>query len=179
MADTVVLKDAALEAIIKAFSGKIPVARVGILGEQGARKPAEVPAEISFESLMRRKTADQIAGPPAEAPTNAEVGARHEYGTSKMPARSFLRMPINDRLWTFLYRAGAFEKDAIEKVIKTKTLRPYIEKIALSGEQCVAEAFKTGGFGKWAPWKPGYTNNTGQILVDSQQLRNSISSEVK
>lgn len=142
-----------LEKLIKAMKVKPPVARVGVLGS----KPRE------------------------GGSSNADIGAKHEFGSPSegLPQRSFLRVPLNDNLEKFLDSSGAFDKDAMESVIKLGTFLPWIRKMAIVAEKVVAEAFASGGFGKWAPHSPGYTNNTGQILVDTQQLRNSITSEVK
>jgi len=146
------LKMRGLEGLIKAFKGKIPKVRVGVLG----------------------------GGKRADGQSNAEVGARHEFGTFGMPQRSFLRVPLTEQLEKFMERSGAFDEAMLKKIANDRDLGTFGDNLAAVAEDVVLEAFHTGGFGKWAPWKtPGYQNNTGQILVDTQQLRNSITSEVK
>lgn len=152
--DAYTLNIRGLNQILKALKVRPPVARVGILGDKNSRT--------------------------GKSNSNATVGAAHEFGTSKMPRRSFLREPLTDHLNSEIESSGALDKDVLAQVIKEGTTLPWIKKIALLAEKVVLEGFSTGGYGKWAPWKtPGYVSNTGQILVDTQQLRNSITSEVK
>ncbi len=142
----------ALDKFIKSLKGDLPVARVGILGDKNARS--------------------------GQGKTNAEIGYKHEFGADGMPIRSFLRVPISEHMQEYLDKAGAFNKDAIAKLITTGNITLWVKKIGVIGEQIVADAFGSNGFGKWRPWKGNYSSRTGQILVDSQQLRNSITSDV-
>ncbi len=147
---SVTLKIDNLEALLKALKKKPPVARIGVL-DGGAR-----------------------AG---NGPSNATIGAFHEFGTSSLPVRSFLRMPINDRLMKDLQKSGAFSKDVLSQVIKQKTVVPWLRLVLVAAEGVIADAFDTGGFGKWAPSNmAGKTN--AQTLVETGQLRDSITSEV-
>ena len=114
--------------------------------------------------------------------TNAELGAIHEYGSISrgIPQRSFLRVPISDHLGKELESAGAISPDTLNKIISEKNMSAWLKKIAVLAEGIVLEAFNSGGYGKWPKWKnPHYENNAGMLLVDSNQLRNSITSEVK
>lgn len=152
MSTDVSLKIDGLAKITKMLKGQLPNIRIGVLG----------------------KDARSGGG------SNATVGAAHEYGTSKMPARSFLRMPLTEYLNKYLEKSGVFSEHHLKQLLKEGNLIPLFKTIAVQAEAVVAEAFDTGGFGKWAKWKnPNYKNNTGQVLVDTQQLRNSITSEVK
>lgn len=164
--DTVNVKG--LDLLLKALKvSKPPSARVGILGDKN--KPHFVSAKAGQKL-------------PNHIPTNAEIGAVHEFGSPKrgIPPRSFLRIPISEKLQKYMEDAGAFDEDVFAKVIKTGSVLPWLKKIAILGEAIVSDAFDSAGFGKWKGWKnPNYTNQTNQILVDTQQLRNSITSEVK
>lgn len=162
--NTVQLNTKALDDLIRVFKGEMPVARVGILGQGNARTMQVQNASGKFDTVTS---------------SNAEIGAAHEYGTSKMPQRSFLRMPLMEKLNGEIEKSGGYKDETIKEVIRNRSIKPYMQKIAALAEAIVLDAFNTNGFGKWAPHKPGYTNNTGQILVDTQQLHNSISSEVK
>lgn len=144
------LESQPLDRLIRVLSEKLPVARVGV--------------------LATGRTDDS---------NNAEVGAAHEFGTSTVPQRSFLRMPIMEKFDGELEKSGAFNEDMLKEVVKSGTIRTWMQKIAKIGERIVLDALATGGFGKWKPWKPGYSNQTGQILVDTQQLKNAITSDVK
>lgn len=111
-------------------------------------------------------------------PTNAEIGAWHEFGTSKMPRRSWLRDPLMDNLDKKLKDQNLLDPASIKKIIADKSPVSLLEKIGIIAESIIAEGFRSDGFGKWAPWSPGYDNNTGNILVNTTQLRNSVTSEV-
>lgn len=150
---TVNLKIDGLKAVLKAIKGKPPIARVGILGNNAARSDGK------------------------GGPNNATIGSWHEFGTSQLPVRSFLRVPISEKLGKELENSGAFTPDAISQVVKQKSLRPWVEKMAVVAEGIVADAFDTGGFGQWKP-SDMRSKKVKQTLVETQQLRNSITSEV-
>lgn len=142
-----------LKQLIKAFKGTTPTAQVGIAGGS-ARKDGK---------------------------TNAEVGAVHEYGSATCPMRSFLRMPIAEKLSSYLENSGAFTKETLAEVVRLGSILPWMNKIAITGERVVADAFDTGGFGKWQALNPETLSRktVHQILVETHQLRDSITSEVK
>lgn len=153
--ETVQLQNKNLEQLIKAFSGNIPVARVGILGDKTVRQSGE-----------------------DKTPTNAEVGAAHEFGTSKLPIRSFLRVPLTLKLNQTLEQSGAFKEDTIKRVIKDGSIENWVQKIGIVGEGIVQNAFDTNGFGLWKISKMTH-KKTKQTLVETQQLRKAITSDVK
>lgn len=157
--DETTLEIAGLENLIKAFKGKLPTVRVGILAGS-SRNPAE-------------------GSKAKNLPTNATVGAIYEYRLDPSKAGgSFLRVPIADNLQKYLEKAGAFDESVIKKIIKQKSLIPHLEKVGAISEQIVHDGFETGGFGKWTPSNMELKKNH-QTLVETQQLRNSITSEVK
>jgi phage gpG-like protein len=143
---------AGLDKLLKALKGKQPVARIGILGNDNARSGG--------------------------GPTNAEIGAHHEFGTSKLPQRSFLRIPIQEQMQKELEQSGAFDKEVLNQVIAQGTLVPWLKKMAIVAEGIVAGGFDSGGYGKWPPSDMRSKANA-QTLVETAQLRNSITSEVK
>jgi hypothetical protein len=152
--DTVTMNVKGLDQILKALRARAPQARVGILGSTNPRT--------------------------GKQNSNATIGAAHEFGTTQIPQRSFLRVPISENLEKRLESSGALDKETIKEVIKSGTVIPWMQKITVLAEQIVLDAFSSGGFGKWPAWKnPKYKNNTGQLLLDTTQLRNSITSEVK
>lgn len=144
--------DKPLRDLIKAFSGKMPETRVGVLGSK----------------TTRSKGGNQ---------TNAEIGAKHEFGEDGMPVRSFLRVPLIDRLDAALQKAGAFTEVTLRQVIRDKSIYQWMKKIGIVAEGVVAEGFATGGFGKWKPSNMAHKTNH-QTLVETKQLRDSITSEV-
>lgn len=152
MSKTIEFDDKKLKQLIKAFKGKAPVARVGILGKKSAR------------------TDDEL--------NNASIGAAHEFGTEKLPVRSFLRMPLTEKINGELQKAGAFKQDTLKKVIAEGSLRAWVAAVGVIGEKIVKEAFATGGFGRWKPTVNMAKKKVQMTLVESTQLRESISSEV-
>lgn len=139
-----------LDQLIKMLK-KPAVARVGILGGSDSRKGKG---------------------------SNAEVGMKHEYGKDGMPVRSFLRMPLIDQLEKAMKQSSAFKASVLSDSIKKGSMVPYMKVLAVIAEGVIAEAFATGGFGKWQPSNMANKKNH-QTLVETQQLRNSITSEVK
>lgn len=142
-----------LDALVKALKiNPPPEIRIGILGGTSAR---------SGKGL-----------------NNAEIGAFHEFGTTKLPQRSFLRVPLTENLEKHLTKAGAFNQDMLRQVIATGSLRPWLQKVAVLAEGIVLGAFDSGGYGKWMPSDMRF-KKVHQTLVETQQLRNSISFEIK
>jgi len=137
-----------LEDFIKAMKGN-PKARVGIMGDSDHRD---------------------------DGLSNATIGAIHEFGHG-VPQRSFLRVPLIDGLNEAV--KDSITPDDLTAIVDNKSLVPLIRKIGIVAEEVVGKAFDTGGNGKWPKWTtPGYKNLTGKLLVDTQQLRNSITSVV-
>lgn len=147
----ITLKLDGLDKLLKALKAKPPVARIGILGESSRE---------------------------GGGPTNADIGAIHEFGGAKTPMRSFLRMPLTEELPAALEASGAFDEETLKQVIKTGTVVPWVQKVMIVAEGVVGEAFATGGFGKWPPSNMAGKKNA-QTLVETGQLRDSITSEVK
>lgn len=111
--------------------------------------------------------------------TNADIGAKHEFGDEGVPMRSFLRVPISDHLAKFIEKSDMFDKDVLSKVVAERDLKPWMEKLAILSQSVVMEAFASEGFGKWPQWQtPGYNNKTGMLLQDTLQLRDSITYEI-
>lgn len=148
---SVTLNDKRLRELIEAFSGQIPVARVGVLGGKNARAK-------DFQ-------------------TNAEIGALHEFGGTKMPKRSFLRTPLTDLLKSWLEKAGMFDEASLSRVIKERSIFPWVKKISVTALDIVLGAFETGGYGKWKPSNMDH-KKVHMTLVETQQLRNSITEDV-
>jgi phage gpG-like protein len=155
----------ALDKLRAAFKVS-PTAQVGVLGTKNSR--------------------DNQAKGGTDAQTNAEIGAVHEYGAVvdrggikiRMPIRSFLRMPITEKLSDELGKLGAFTEETLRRVIREKSIKAWVEKVGATAFAVVMEAFDTGGFGKWKPSKMEHKTNQ-QTLVETRQLRDSITWEVK
>lgn len=151
--DDVVINDRKLRDFVKALKNTKVVVQVGILGDKNNR------------------------GGNGNK-TNAEIGMKHEFGLEGMPVRSFLRMPLNEQLKADLEDAGAFEADVLKEVIRSGSVGAWLKKIGVVAEAVILKAFDSGGFGKWVPSNMKNKKNK-QTLVETQQLRNSITSAVK
>lgn len=155
--DTVVMSTKGLDELIMAFSGKIPVGRIGVLGKKDTRR-----------------------GKKEIGKSNATIAAVHEYGDTTHPIRSFLRIPLTEHLEKYLQNAGAFNVESLKIVMKERSIIPWMKKFMAVAETVVQHGFSSNGFGKWPAWKDSsYENNTGMILVDTQQLRGSITTDLK
>lgn len=152
MPDAVEMNTRNLDKLIKALREPLPTVRVGILGDKNARK----------ESVDN----------------NATIGAKHEFGEDGMSQRSFLRVPIIENLQKYLDKSDAFNPAALGRIAKEGTIIGWLENIGKIAALIVDDAFETGGFGKWKPSNMKFKKRQ-QTLVETQQLRNSISSEVK
>lgn len=148
---TVKYNNSGLKNIINGMK-KNYAARVGILGDKNNREDGVL--------------------------TNAEIGAVHEFGSisRKIPRRSFIRLPLEVKLPDWIKKHGDdyfvfAEKDALDV---------FYTGLGLDAEGMIAEAFETGGFGTWEPDSPRTIQRKGsdKILIDTSELRNSISSEV-
>lgn len=139
MSGEVKLDTSELDKILKRFKGKVPAVKVGILGENTIRDNPD-------------------------DPTNAEIGAKHEFGQAGMPVRSFLRMPIEQDLARELSKLDLSEVDPQDMA----------DKIGVGAMAVIEKAFDSGGDGQWPPSK----KDEGKTLVDTGQLRESISYEV-
>ncbi len=148
MSDDTEYVDYGLANLIKSLKTN-PQARVGVLGSKNARK---------------------------DGTSNAEIGAKHEFGEEGLPIRSFLRVPITEKMQKTLDKAD-FGEEIIKEIIKEASLVPIVKKIGVLGEGIVLFGFETGGYGKWKPANMEF-KKTKQTLVESEQLRDSITSDV-
>jgi phage gpG-like protein len=112
---------------------------------------------------------------------NAKVGAAHEYGapSKNIPRRSFLRMPLLSLSET-MKKEPPVKDIVIHHVAEKHNIRPWLDKIAGIAMNLVLSAFASDGFGRWAAHSPDYSkrSKSGQILVDTGQLRDSVTWEV-
>lgn len=166
MKSKVSLEIGPLDTAIKGLIGNTPKARVGIIGTKGQE--------------MHHGTNK----------TNAQVGLVQELGKKsgrpRIPQRSFIRMPLETHFAA--RRDKVIKKQDIEESIISGNFKPLMKKLGLVGEQVIDDAFETSGWGKWpknAPLtlkikmsKGNNHSNEPKPLIDTGQLRKSISSEV-
>jgi len=109
--------------------------------------------------------------------TNSEIGVIHEFGNDDMPVRSFLRMPIETHKKEILKSMGGV---MIRRAFAQKDYVKMFHLLGQKGRDIVIQAFETGGFGQWPDISESTKAAKGSsaILVDSAQLKNSISEDV-
>lgn len=167
-----------LDGLVKAIRDSKARGRIGILGEKSLRAGQGAELKGKGTRSVAANSKAKISSQDFENITNAAVGAAHEFGTSKLPQRSFLRVPLGDNLPKRVEEAGLLDRNVVMDVIKTKTVVPWLKKVMILCEDIVLGAFDSGGYGKWKPSNMTNKKNK-QTLVETQQLRNSITSEVK
>lgn len=113
--------------------------------------------------------------------SNAEIGATHEFGSfsQNIPKRSFLKTPL------FQLRKKEL-LDGTIKIVNNNLSKPegaklIYKQLGLLGEYIVKNAFLTGGYGTWKPLGQQTIKRKGsdKILIDTSQLRRSITSKVE
>ena len=141
-----------LEAKLKS-AGKV---RVGILGANKNRKDG------------------------GSSLSNAEIGRIHEFGsvTRKIPARSFLRMPLRKNVDELL---GVFSNSSsVGQALSEGNSSLALELLGVKAEGIVLGAFRSNGYGQWAKLKSKTLEAKGsnKALIATGQLRRSITSKV-
>lgn len=130
------------------------VTRVGILGGKAARKD---------DSPMN----------------NAEIGVIHEFGSinANIPARSFLRMPIEEKRRELM---KAFGTATARAALENGQYKKLFQLLGIKGEEIVHQAFASAGFGHWPDIKQATKDAKGSsaILIDTAQLERAITSDV-
>jgi len=143
---------------------------VGILGHKAGRN------EIVKTKSGKRK--ENRGHPSLNSLTNAELGLIHEKGslTAKIPPRSFLVKPLKMKEDELKKMSAA----DLNKLFKTGKVMLFLKRIGKSAEKIIQQAFATGGFGMWWSLEASTKarKNSSAILIDSGQLRRSISSRV-
>jgi phage gpG-like protein len=141
-------------------------AQVGILG-----------SDVERQNLIRVKYGEKSKAWTGEKSplTNAKIGTIHEFGIFKLhiPARSFLRMPLNLHLFDAIKQGSG----KLGEAVKEGDMGKFYALIGIYAEKVVQEAFAAHGPG-WAPLKPQTIARKGSSaqLIDSGQLRKSITS---
>ena len=110
--------------------------------------------------------------------SNATIGAIQEFGSEnkKIPARSFLKMPIMEKQ----REIGKFSEKALKNALKTQNINIAFGQIGLFCVGIIQNAFDTKGFGKWKPNAP-FTikkKKSSSPLIDTGELRKSVTYDV-
>lgn len=142
--------------------------------------------EIKFDKLKGLIRAFSGQAPEItigiDDPSQAEIGIYHEFGTTNMPVRSFLRMPLLEVFPKALSEnSEQFDDSVLDEVAEQESLLPWAQIIGEIGLQTVLGAFISGGYGKWQNLKPSTwaRKTNAYILVETGKLMNSIKMEIK
>lgn len=115
----------------------------------------------------------------SKGPSNADIGAVHEFGAPEknIPERSWLRLPVMSRLGDELRKVKTAD---LKRIFAGLGLKGIMRVVGQAAYNVIADGFRTGGFGRWAPLRPRTIARKGsaEILVETNQLRDSISFEV-
>ena len=145
--------------------------KVGVLRTTNARDDGTTNAEVGLKN--------EFGDPRPSQTTAAEEAARGRgpMAWEGTPKRSFLRMPLLEHLPVKITSETDTLRAVVEGASPGLTLPEAIGELAV---QTVQEAFDTAGFGEWPANSPRTINWKGssQPLLDSHQLRESITSEV-
>lgn len=147
-----------LKNLVKFLVFDMPKVKVGIMGETNQRRSGEL--------------------------TNAEIGFANEFGKMtgypRIPARSFIRMPLNLFFQEKLKEKKSLSKKAFQNAVETGNTEEFAAKVGIVAEETIQEAFATRGFGTWKKNAP-YTvemKKSDSPLIDTGQLRRAITSKV-
>lgn len=143
--------------------------RIGIRASSGAHTLA------ANKSIQGKKASPVGLG----SIMNVTLGVIHEFGseTANIPPRSFLRMPIESHtkdLTKFM------QTPPMKRLMEAGNVAQVYKLLGAKGEAIIAQAFATGGFGRWQRLKAATVRAKGSsaILQDTGQLRRSVSSWV-
>ena len=83
--------------------------------------------------------------------TNAELGTFHEFGTSKMPRRSFLEDSLKFKLKFNTEQMKELRNALFTQFFVKKTPKQFLQDLGARCLQIIEEGFATNGFGMWKP----------------------------
>ena len=147
-----------METLLKFLKGGMPSIKVGIMGQKNKRDKG--------------------------IPTNAEIGFVNDFGKMtgypRIPARSFIRVPLQFHFYEKLLSKKSLSQKEFEKAVKEGKADKFAEKVGLVAEETIQEAFATRGYGEWRPnaQKTIEQKGSDSPLIDTGQLRRSITSKV-
>lgn len=127
--------------------------------------------------------------------TNAEIGTFHEFGTVKMPRRSFLEDSLKLKLKFNTEEMKEIKKKVWNNIFVKNEPKKFFEDLGAKCLDIIEEAFATNGFGNWKPLSETTQNKRlgkikrrsqkeynywakHPILTDTGKLRRSISFKV-
>lgn len=127
--------------------------------------------------------ADSARSDDSTGMTNAEIGARHEFGviSEHLPRRSFLWDMILLKRKQLAEDAGKIAK---KQIAEDGGILKIMKGIGIAAEKIVIKSFDTEGYGTWAPLsesrkkEKAEQNLPAEILMATTQLSKSITSQI-
>jgi hypothetical protein len=173
-ASGVSLNTKGLQALKRSLKKSVNVAtQVGIFSGHASRDDGQTNVEIGQK--MEFGSVEKSTASPAQKQARGRPGKAPIWKGN--PARSFLVMPVTTELPDLIKKERA--ELASDYVNHGATF--LMERIGFLAEASIQGAFDTQGYGTWEPnakktveWK-----GSNKPLIDSDQLRRSISSRVK
>jgi len=111
--------------------------------------------------------------------TNAMIGAVHEFGsfTKNIPRRSWLKMPLVHKNKKLLNRWVL----SVRRLLPRRKFKRMFEILGIEAESIIHRSFETKGFWQWKKITEQTARRKGsnQILIDTAQLRKSVTSKVE
>ncbi len=149
------------------------VAKVGIMGSK-ASEMHQTTTGASFKVGSR-----DVKKVTSSGLSNVQLGVIHEFGSHSrnIPARSFLRMPLETKRKELMEFLGS--KLAVQ-LIEEGNIKRLLLLLGIKAEAIIQSAFETSGFGTWQANTPETIARKGSSspLIDTAQLRRSITSKV-
>ena len=138
----------------------------------------------SLQKFLKKKYATKVGvlgGSPAREEgvlTNADLGVIHEYGstTAKIPARSWLRMPLTFHMPKVYKTVG---QQLLNAVTPSNVVATFAG-LGVRAEAIIQRAFASQGFGNWQANAKSTIAQKGSSspLIDTGEFRKSITSAV-
>lgn len=164
-----------LQRIVKDMGNNFQ-ARIGILGGNASKHHAQAKTRTLKNGKKRREKSKVLTSEL----TMSEIGVIQEFGSveNKIPPRSFLRMPIEEKMKDLIRFLGTAP---VKKQIASGNIKQAFKMLGTEAVGIVLDAFNTRGFGKWAPNAQRTIDQKGSDapLIDIGELRKSITYDVK
>lgn len=140
-----------LDDLIKSLKSNY-VLRVGILGSKAS-------AQHDGESSK----------------TNAEIGTFHEFGTKKLPRRSFLEDSLKLKLKFNDSQFADMRKKLFKEMFIKKKPVEFLQDLGVKCLEIIEEGFETNGFGMWQPLSDNLREQRDTDVLNAiNKLNNSI-----
>lgn len=190
---TITDKDLGMRAVMRMLDGlKVSAPRVvvGITGEGGRashKTREDVAATRKHARAVKRARKKGKAEPPAPvastapAATVVEIGAVHEFGAGRIPARSFLRSTFDaqrPKYQKFLTNGLRREVVAVAKTGQTGPENLTLKRLGLVVEGDIKKRIADGIAPPLSPATIA-RKKSSKPLIDTGQLRASIASEIR